>query len=157
MRLVRSPGGRPPGLGNGPEGTSKAQSGGFPRVPRSNKLPRQIADLVSLRDALRAFAAEREWDQFHSPKNLASALTVEAGELLEHFQWLTTDESRELSPEQLAAVERELADVLIYLVRLADVLEVDLLAATSRKIVENEAKYPAEVVQGRADKYSAYE
>ena len=116
-----------------------------------------IDDLPSLRQALREFAAERDWDQYHSPKNLASALSVEAGELLEHFQWLSGEESQQLPHEKLAEVEREIADVLIYLVRISDVLGVDLLAAADRKLKENRKKYPADVVRGSADKYTAYE
>ena len=116
-----------------------------------------IDDLASLLHALRRFAAERDWDQYHSPKNLASALSVEAGELLEHFQWLTAEESQQLTPEKLADVEREIADVLIYLVRISDVLGIDLFAAADKKLEENRRKYPADVVRGRADKYTTYE
>ncbi len=108
--------------------------------------------LEELRERLRAFARVRDWEQFHSPKNLAVALIVEAAELLEHFQWLTEEASRRLPPEQWHAVEEEIADVLIYLVRLADRLDVDLLAAAARKIEQNEKKYPADEVRGKADK-----
>lgn len=110
--------------------------------------------LLQLRDALRRFAAERDWDQFHSPKNLAAALTVEAGELLEHFQWLTDDQSKSLSSETLALVREELADVLLYLVRLADKLEVDLIEAAIRKIALNAEKYPATKARGSSKKYT---
>lgn len=113
-------------------------------------------DLISLRDALRRFAAERNWDQFHSPKNLASALSVEAAELLEPFQWLTEDQSRNLSSQQAAAVRKELADVLIYLVRLADKLDVDLIEAAQDKIVENVGKYPVEKSKGSSHKYTDF-
>ncbi len=109
--------------------------------------------LSQLRDALRQFAAERDWDQFHSPKNLASALAVEAAELLERFQWLTEDQSRALSADDLARVREEMADVLNYLVRLADKLDVDLLEAARAKIVVNAAKYPVEKSRGSAKKY----
>ncbi len=109
-------------------------------------------DLDTLRERLREFARARDWEQFHAPKNLAMALIAEAGELVEHFQWLTEDQSRQLSPEQRRAVELELADVLLYLVRLADRLDVDLLDAAERKIALNEKKYPAAEVRGRADK-----
>jgi dCTP diphosphatase len=105
---------------------------------------------------LRAFAAARDWDQFHSPKNLAMALTSEAGELAAEFQWLTEDESRSPSPEQLAQIRTECADVLIYLIRLADKLNIDLIAAAHEKIEENERKYPADKVRGSAKKYSDY-
>ena len=111
--------------------------------------------LRELRDALRAFAAERDWDQFHSPRNLAAALSVEAAELLEPFQWLTDEQSRTLSPETRAAVEQELADVLLYLVRLADKLDVDLPAAARAKIAQNALKYPVEKSRGSSRKYDA--
>jgi NTP pyrophosphatase (non-canonical NTP hydrolase) len=109
-------------------------------------------ELEALRQRLRAFAAARDWEQFHSPKNLASALIVEAAELLEHFQWLTQQQSRSLPPERLRAVEEEIADVLLYLIRLADLLGVDLMRAAERKIALNEKKYPAEEVRGSAEK-----
>jgi dCTP diphosphatase len=110
--------------------------------------------LTQLRDALRQFAAERDWDQFHSPKNLAAALAVEAAELLERFQWLTEDESRQLSSADLVRVREEMADVLNYLVRLADKLDVDLLDAARDKIKLNALKYPADKSRGSARKYS---
>jgi NTP pyrophosphatase (non-canonical NTP hydrolase) len=111
--------------------------------------------LRDLRDELRAFAAARDWDQFHSPRNLATALAVEAAELLEPFQWLTDEQSRSLPPETRAAVEEELADVLLYLVRLADQLDVDLAAAARAKIVRNGEKYPVEKARGSSRKYDA--
>jgi NTP pyrophosphatase (non-canonical NTP hydrolase) len=111
--------------------------------------------LRDLRDELRAFAAERDWDQFHSPRNLATALAVEAAELLEPFQWLTEEQSRYLPPETRVAVEEELADVLLYLVRLADKLDVDLAAAARAKIARNGAKYPVEKARGSSRKYDA--
>jgi NTP pyrophosphatase (non-canonical NTP hydrolase) len=111
--------------------------------------------LRDLRDALRAFAAARDWDQFHSPRNLATALAVEAAELLEPFQWLTDEQSRALPPETRAAVEEELADVLLYLVRLADRLDVDLAAAAHAKIARNGEKYPVEKSRGSSRKYDA--
>ena len=110
--------------------------------------------LSQLRDLLRQFAAERDWDQFHSPKNLASALAVEAAELLERFQWLTEDESRNLPPAELAKVRQEIADVLNYLVRLADKLDVNLLEAAREKIELNAKKYPVDKARGSAKKYS---
>lgn len=114
---------------------------------------RDVDSLHELREALRGFAAEREWERFHSPKNLASALIVEAAELLEPFQWLGEDESRQLSPEDLRRVADELADVLLYLVRLADVLGIDLREAARRKIAVNAAKYPVERARGNARRY----
>ncbi len=113
--------------------------------------------LTGVRDALRQFAAERDWDQFHAPKNLAMALVVEAAEVVEHFQWLTADESAGLSEQKRAAIGAELADVLFYLVRLADRLDIDLAAAASAKMAVNEAKYPAARVRGSARKYDDYD
>ncbi len=106
-----------------------------------------------LRDALRAFAAERDWEQFHTPRNLATALAVEAAELLEPFQWLDDAQARDLPPDTRAAVEEEMADVLLYLVRLADKLDVDLGQAARAKIVRNAAKYPVEKARGSSRKY----
>ncbi len=111
-------------------------------------------DLTQLRDALRKFADERDWDQYHSPKNLASALAVEAAELLERFQWLTEDQSRKLPPEELQKVREEMADVLNYLVRLADKLDVNLLEAARDKIELNAKKYPVDKARGSAKKYT---
>ena len=111
-------------------------------------------ELDELRNQLRTFAAERDWDQFHSPKNLASALAVEAAELLENFQWLTEAESQQLPPEALAAVRAEVADVLLYLIRISDKLGIDLLAAANAKIVLNAEKYPVEKARGNSKKYT---
>lgn len=112
--------------------------------------------IAQLRDALRLFAADRDWAQFHSPKNLAIALSVEAAELLEPFQWLKEGTASELGPERLAAVSEEMADVLLYLVMLADKLGVDLLAASRDKLEKNAFKYPVEKVRGSARKYTEY-
>jgi NTP pyrophosphatase (non-canonical NTP hydrolase) len=109
--------------------------------------------LIALRDELRRFAADRDWDQFHSPKNLASALSVEAAELLEPFQWLTEEQSRHLTAEQSGSVREEMADVLLYLIRLADKLGIDLAAAASDKIVRNSVRYPVEKSRGSSKKY----
>ena len=105
-------------------------------------------DLRELRDALRGFAQARDWDRFHSPKNLAIALNVEAGELLEHFQWLGEEQSRRIDPETRQAVAHELSDVLLYLVQLADKLDVDLLSAATEKMKLNAVKYPVEAQRG---------
>jgi dCTP diphosphatase len=113
--------------------------------------------LQHLAEHLRQFAAERDWEQFHSPKNLAMALSVEVAEIVEHFQWLTQGQSRDLEAAKKAEVEEELADALIYLVRLADQLHIDLLEAAERKLTRNEAKYPAERVRGSPKKYSEYD
>jgi NTP pyrophosphatase (non-canonical NTP hydrolase) len=111
--------------------------------------------LRELTEALRVFAAERDWDQFHSPRNLATALAVEAAELLEPFQWLTEEQSRNLPADTRSAVEEELADVLLYLIRLADKLDVDLDAAARAKLQKNAAKYPVEKSRGSSRKYDA--
>lgn len=102
-----------------------------------------VTDLPSLRDALREFAAERDWQPYHTPKNLAMAMIVEAAELVEHFQWLTPEQSRQLAPDKLAEVRDEVADTLIYLVELADALGIDPIAAARDKIAKNAIKYPA--------------
>ncbi len=114
------------------------------------------SDLVAIRDMMRIFVAERDWDQFHTPKNLSSALSVEAAELLEHFQWLKAGDAGELGPDKHQAVKHEMADVLVYLVRLADKLDVDLAQAVEEKMVLNRAKYPADKVRGDARKYDEY-
>ncbi len=114
------------------------------------------ASLAELRDRIRNFVAERDWDQFHSPKNLATALAVEAAELLEPFQWLKAGTPEELGAVKLGSVRHELADVLIYLVRLADKLDVDLAAAAQEKMEINRNKYPADEVRGDSRKYSDY-
>jgi len=113
--------------------------------------------LEHIRNRLREFAAARDWDQFHSPKNLAMALIVEAAELVEHFQWLTEAQSAALPPEKLAEVEQELADIQIYLIRLADKLHIDLEQAVTRKIELNEQKYPPEKSRGSAAKYAEFD
>jgi dCTP diphosphatase len=112
--------------------------------------------LTELQRRVAAFAAARDWDQFHSPKNLAMALSVEASELLEEFQWLTEDQSRHLAPDRRERVRLEMADVLIYLLRLADKLDVDLPRAAIDKIALNEQKYPADRVRGDSRKYTEY-
>jgi dCTP diphosphatase len=115
-----------------------------------------INPLEDLAQRLRQFAAAREWDQFHSPKNLAMALVAEAGELAAEFQWLTEARSCAPEAEQLARIRAESADVLLYLVRLSDKLGFDLLAAADAKIEENERRYPADKVRGSSRKYSEY-
>jgi NTP pyrophosphatase (non-canonical NTP hydrolase) len=110
--------------------------------------------LDMLRGALRRFAAERDWDQFHSPKNLSMALSVESAELMEHFQWLTVAESELLPPEKREQVRLKMADVLLYLVRLADKLDIDLVAAAQEKLALNARKYPVDKARGSSKKYS---
>ncbi len=104
--------------------------------------PDRLQSLDELALALRRFAAERDWEPYHTPKNLAAALSVEAAELLEHFQWLTAEESDRLGPESREAVALEMADVLIYLTRLADRMAIDLLEVARAKMVLNAIKYP---------------
>lgn len=113
-------------------------------------------DLDEIKENLRQFALARDWDQFHSPKNLSMALSGEVGELLELFQWLTEEQSKNLTPEQRKAVEEEMADVFLYLLRLADRLSVDLLEAAKNKMRINELKYPADKVKGSSKKYTEY-
>lgn len=113
-------------------------------------------DLKQVAIRLRQFADERDWDQYHSPKNLSMALIVEAAELVEHFQWLTEAESQTLAPDKLNQVAEELADIQIYLVRIADKLGVDLPEAVDRKIQSNAEKYPVEKVRGSAKKYNEF-
>lgn len=105
---------------------------------------------------LAQFAADRDWEQFHSPKNISMALSVEVAEIVEHFQWLTEQQSRELDRDKQAEVSEELADAFIYLVRLADQLDIDLLAAADQKLQTNEVKYPADRVRGSSKKYTQY-
>ncbi len=109
-----------------------------------------------LSQRVREFAAERDWEQFHSPKNLSMAMIVEAGELVEHFQWLTEQDSERLDADKLKDVEEELADVFIYLIRLCQRLEIDLITAGNKKVSKNIEKYPAELVRGDSRKYTQY-
>lgn len=113
-----------------------------------------MQDLESLRQAMAEFAAARNWEQFHSPKNLVMALSVEVAELMEHFQWLTLDEAQSLDEDTLAMVGEEIADVQIYLVRLADKLGIDILSACADKMVKNAEKYPVDKASGSARKYT---
>lgn len=110
----------------------------------------------NLRDAISTFIEERDWEQFHSPKNLAMTLSVEASEIVEHFQWLTEEQSKDLPPEKLAEVREEIGDVMIYLTELADKLGIDPVEAAKSKVAINEQKYPAKLVRGSASKYTEY-
>ena len=100
------------------------------------------SELVIIKQALREFAAERDWNKFHTPKNLAMALAGEAGELVAEFQWLTPEESQKLTKDQLSAIEMEIADVAIYLVRLADILDINIYEAAMAKIQINKERFP---------------
>jgi dCTP diphosphatase len=113
--------------------------------------------LEHLRHKLAEFARRRDWEQFHSPKNLAMALIAEAAELVEHFQWLSEEQSRRLPADKLAEVRLELADILIYLIRTADRLGIDLIAAAEDKIAINERRYPVEKVRGKAGRAADYD
>lgn len=114
-------------------------------------------NLQQLKQQLKIFAEERDWEQFHSPKNLAMALIVEAAELVEHFQWLKQSESEHLPPEKHQEVAYEMADILVYLLRLAERLDVDLIEAVQQKMQINAAKYPADKVRGSHRKYNEYQ
>ena len=105
---------------------------------------------------LRKFADDREWNQFHSPKNLSMAIAGETGELIEHFQWLTEEQSENLPENKLKEVGEEMSDIFIYLIRLADQLHIDLVSAVENKILKNEEKYPIEKVRGSSKKYTEY-
>ena len=111
-------------------------------------------DLKQLQTELRQFAQDRDWDQFHSPKNLATALSVEAAELLEHFQWLTDEQSRTLPQDRLAKVGEEVADVLLYLLQLTDKLGIDPIEAAKHKLSRNAEKYPVDRAKGSSKKYT---
>jgi NTP pyrophosphatase (non-canonical NTP hydrolase) len=113
--------------------------------------------LAELNRRLLEFARQRDWEQFHSPKNLAMALAGESGELLEHFQWLTEQQSAALPADKKKAVAHELADILIYLIRLGERLDIDLVAAAWEKVELNEARYPADRVRGDARRAEEYE
>lgn len=112
--------------------------------------------LDALRERIRAFAEARAWERYHTPKNLVMALAVEAAELLEPFQWLTPEQSQQLTAAQREAVRQEIADVLIYLTRLADLLDIDLLQAASDKLAINARKYPVDKAYGNALKSTEF-
>ena len=141
--------------------------GGVPLAPKNQHvkevmdrlLDRVMADdpLDDIKQRLKKFVAERNWQQFNTPKNLSMALIAEAGELVEHFQWLTDEQSKSLNQDQLKEVSHELADIFIYLIRMADELNIDLIKATNEKMLINNKKYPAEKVKGSANKYTYYE
>jgi dCTP diphosphatase len=115
-----------------------------------------VLDLTRLQQQLRDFAVERDWDQFHSPKNLSMALIAEAAELVEHFQWLTEAQSQSMTEVEREKVALEIADIQIYLARIADKLKIDIPAAVDKKLTINADKYPKEKVSGSAKKYSDY-
>lgn len=110
--------------------------------------------ITSLQSELRKFATARDWEQFHSPRNLAAALSVEAAELLEHFQWMDDAQSRQLPEEKRAEVAEEVADVLLYLIQISDKLGIDPIAAAKQKLQSNALKYPVDRAKGSSKKYS---
>lgn len=118
-----------------------------------------MSELSKITDALRKFAADRDWDQFHTPKNLAMALTGEVGELVEHFQWVKDEQIPSLLKDtsKKEAISDEIADVFSYLVRLSDKLEIDIGEAFWKKIDKNNKKYPADLAKGSAKKYTEYD
>lgn len=113
--------------------------------------------LDNLNARLKAFAVTRDWEQFHSPKNLAMALIAECAELVEHFQWLTEEQSLNLAEEKKEAVALEMADILIYLIRCAERLDIDLVEAANRKIAINDSRYPVDRVRGDARRAGEYD
>lgn len=116
-----------------------------------------MSELAALMAKIDQFAIDRDWDQFHSPKNLSMALSVEASELVECFQWLTEEQSKNLSSEQYQAVIDEMADIQVYLLRLASKLDANLIEAVEQKMIKNAEKYPADKVKGSSKKYTEYD
>ena len=116
----------------------------------------EVLEVDQIQKVLRSFSAERDWEQFHNPKNLAMALAGEAGELLAEFQWLSPEQSASPTDEQLNRINEEIADVMIYTLRLADKLDIDLSKAIKDKISKNSIKYPKELSKGRADKSTSF-
>lgn len=113
-------------------------------------------ELMELKLRLRAFAQQRDWEKFHNPKNLVMALSGEVGELCEVFQWLSTDECSNLTKDRLSDVSNEIADVFLYLLRLSDVLGIDLMSVAQEKIKINETRYPVELSKGNSKKYTQF-
>ena len=115
-----------------------------------------MSEFDELKEKIRKFAADRDWDQYHTPKNLSMALIAECGELVEHFQWLTEAESTDIPPEGLEEISHEIADVFVYLLRLSDKLGINIVEAVNHKMLLNEEKYPADEVRGSSKKYTEY-
>lgn len=115
-----------------------------------------MSEFDELKQKIRKFVEARDWDQYHTPKNLSMALIAECGELVEHFQWLTEAESADIPAEHLEEISHEIADVFIYLLRLSDKLGIDMVEAVNLKMLLNEAKYPADQVRGSSKKYTEY-
>ena len=115
-----------------------------------------MSEFDALKEKIRKFVADRDWNQYHTPKNLSMALIAECGELVEHFQWLTEAESADIPSEGLEEISHEIADVFVYLLRLSDKLGIDMVEAVNHKMLLNEEKYPADEVRGSAKKYTEY-
>lgn len=113
--------------------------------------------LHDLKEKMATFVREREWEKFHTPKNLSMSIAIEAAELMEHFQWLTAEESMSLPPDALAAIGEELADIVIYSLSLSNVLGLDLSETVLAKMEKNVRKYPSDKVRGKSHKYTYYE
>lgn len=116
-----------------------------------------MAELDRLIERIRTFNKERDWEQFHSPKNLVMALVVEVSEIAEHFQWLKENESKKLSAKKVAEIEEEIGDVMLFLLNLCDKLGIDAVKAAEEKLEKNRKKYPVEKAKGNSRKYSEYE
>jgi NTP pyrophosphatase (non-canonical NTP hydrolase) len=119
-------------------------------------MPDHQTTLHDLKERMADFVRARDWEQFHTPKNLSMSIAIEAAELMEHFQWLTVEQSRNLAPVALDDVGEELADIVIYALSLSNFLGLDLADTVLRKMAKNERKYPAEQVRGKAHKYTYY-
>ncbi len=113
--------------------------------------------LYELKERMATFVRERDWQQFHSPKNLSMSIAIEAAELMEHFQWLTVEQSQQLEPKALQEIGEELADIVLYSLSLANYLQIDLAETIHAKMDKNERKYPKEKVRGKAHKYTYYQ
>ena len=123
-------------------------------MPTTTTVETSTNDIKKLQDALAEFAQQRNWDQFHTPKNLVMALSGEVGELIEIFQWLTPEQSQQLPPQKKQHASEEIADVMMYLLRLADKCDIDVMQACQEKIQQNAAKYPISKCYGSAKKYN---
>ena len=117
---------------------------------------KDILDIDSLKEKISLFAKARDWEKFHTPKNLACALSVEAGELLEELQWMSDEDQKNINEEKIKAISEELSDIITYAIRISDVLNINLSDAIAEKIKKNEKKYPAEIVKGSSKKYTEY-
>lgn len=127
------------------------------RAEMSDQNRDDLTTLQDLKARVAQFVGERDWEQFHTPKNLSMSIAIEAAELMEHFQWMTVEQSRNLPPEALAEIGEELADIVIYSLSLANVLGLDLARTVTEKMAKNIRKYPADKVRGKSHKYTFYQ